>query len=102
MQPAIPPGSLVLVTGVNGYIGSHIAQQLLSHGYRVRGTVRDTHKANYMHAVFDEKYGHAFQVQLVRDMAEDGAFDEVMQGQLIYLVAPNLLFACMLMRAYLL
>ena len=32
---------LVLVTGVSGYIGSHIVKQLLEQGnYRVRGTVR--------------------------------------------------------------
>lgn len=32
--------ALVLVTGVTGYIASHIAQRLLKEGYRVRGTVR--------------------------------------------------------------
>lgn len=37
----IPQGSLVLVTGVTGFLGSIIADQLLLHGYRVRGTVRD-------------------------------------------------------------
>lgn len=31
----------VLVTGVTGYVGAHVAQQLLLHGYKVRGTVRD-------------------------------------------------------------
>lgn len=30
----------VLVTGVTGYIGAHVAQQLLLHGYEVRGSVR--------------------------------------------------------------
>lgn len=83
-MPAIPKESLVLVTGVNGYIASHIAEQLLEHGYRVRGTVRDAYKADYMHALFDEKYGGedaAFEVQIVKDMATDGAFDEVMKGQ---------------------
>ncbi|RDI51115.1 NAD-dependent epimerase/dehydratase family protein [Nocardia mexicana] len=30
----------VLVTGVSGYLGGHIAADLLAHGYRVRGTVR--------------------------------------------------------------
>ncbi|WP_280265514.1 NAD-dependent epimerase/dehydratase family protein [Nocardia wallacei] len=30
----------VLVTGVSGYLGGHIATELLAHGYRVRGTVR--------------------------------------------------------------
>lgn len=33
--------SKVLVTGVTGYLGSHVAQQLLLHGFKVRGTVRD-------------------------------------------------------------
>ncbi|KDR81187.1 hypothetical protein GALMADRAFT_1123520 [Galerina marginata CBS 339.88] len=31
---------LILVTGVNGFIGAHIAEQLLERGYRVRGTAR--------------------------------------------------------------
>lgn len=84
--PAIPKESLVLVTGVNGYIASHVAEQLLEHGYRVRGTVRDAYKADYMHALFDDKYGEdAFEVQIVKDMATDGAFDEVMKGQIIIL-----------------
>ncbi|PHH92380.1 hypothetical protein CDD83_7662 [Cordyceps sp. RAO-2017] len=78
---AIAEGSLVLVTGVNGYIASHIAEQLLEHGFRVRGTVRDGYKADYMHAVFDEKYGKdAFEVQIVKDMAVDGAFDDAIKG----------------------
>jgi dihydroflavonol-4-reductase len=32
---------LVLVTGANGFIGSHIVKQLLESGYSVRGTVRN-------------------------------------------------------------
>lgn len=32
----------VLVTGVTGYVGAHVAQQLLLHGYKVRGSVRST------------------------------------------------------------
>ncbi|PFH62484.1 hypothetical protein XA68_13386 [Ophiocordyceps unilateralis] len=80
-MPAIPNGSLILVTGVNGYIGSHVAEQLLEHGFRVRGTVRDAYKAEYMRAIFDEKYGKdAFEVRTVEDMATSGAFDDVMKG----------------------
>ena len=36
--------SPVLVTGASGFIASHIVQQLLEGGYRVRGTVRDPAK----------------------------------------------------------
>ena len=31
----------VLVTGVTGFVGTHVARQLLEHGYKVRGTVRN-------------------------------------------------------------
>ena len=31
---------LVLVTGASGYIASHIVEQLLHEGYKVRGTIR--------------------------------------------------------------
>lgn len=34
--------SKVLVTGVSGFIGAHVAQQLLLHGYHVRGSLRST------------------------------------------------------------
>nr|XP_006823935.1 PREDICTED: bifunctional dihydroflavonol 4-reductase/flavanone 4-reductase-like [Saccoglossus kowalevskii] len=36
---------LVLVTGASGYIASHVVQQLLKNGYRVRGTVRSKKNA---------------------------------------------------------
>lgn len=40
-----PPGSVVAVTGANGYIGSHIVKQLLAKGFRVRAVVRDPSNA---------------------------------------------------------
>lgn len=43
-SPAIERGSALLVTGANGYIGSHVVDQLLAAGYRVRGTARDAKK----------------------------------------------------------
>lgn len=36
----------VLVTGISGYIGSHVARRLLEQGYRVRGTVRNADKGD--------------------------------------------------------
>lgn len=39
--------NLILVTGANGYIASHVVFQLLSQGYKVRGTVRDPENPKY-------------------------------------------------------
>ena len=38
------PGK-ILVTGASGFIGSHCILDLLEHGYKVRGTVRDRNRA---------------------------------------------------------
>jgi dihydroflavonol-4-reductase len=39
---------LVLVTGANGFIGSHLAEALLAHGYRVRCMVRRSSDLSYV------------------------------------------------------
>ncbi|KAI1459463.1 NAD(P)-binding protein [Annulohypoxylon moriforme] len=78
---AIQPGSLVLVTGVNGFIGSHIADQILQHGYRVRGTVRSMARDQWLKEHFEKKYGPGkFELVEVPDMLASGAFDEVVRG----------------------
>ncbi|KAL8920774.1 MAG: hypothetical protein Q9208_006104 [Pyrenodesmia sp. 3 TL-2023] len=79
--PAIPIGSTVLVTGISGYIGSHVADQLLQAGYRVRGTVRDESKGKLVRELFAEKYGDdRIETVIVADMAQAGAFDEACKG----------------------
>ncbi|KAL8938464.1 MAG: hypothetical protein Q9216_003877 [Gyalolechia sp. 2 TL-2023] len=94
-SPAISVGSLVLVTGVNGYIGSHVADQLVQAGYRVRGTVRDESKGQYMKEFFDKKYGDGkLETVVVADMSQAGAFDEACKGASgVAHVASDLSFA---------
>ncbi len=78
----IPQGSWILVTGVNGLVASHTAQQALKAGYKVRGTVRDAGKNQWMRETFDEKYGPGnFELVTVKDLAADGAFDDAIKGK---------------------
>ncbi|ORY10391.1 dihydroflavonol-4-reductase [Clohesyomyces aquaticus] len=75
------PGSLVFVTGVNGLIGSHIADQLLERGYNVRGAVRDVAKSSWLQEYFSNKHKEAkFELASVPDMTADGCYDEVVKG----------------------
>ncbi|KAK6949297.1 hypothetical protein Daesc_009371 [Daldinia eschscholtzii] len=76
----IAPGSLVVVTGANGYIGSHIVDQFLQRGYRVRGTVRAVSRDQWMKEYFDKKYPGKFELAEVPDMVVSGAYDEAVKG----------------------
>jgi dihydroflavonol-4-reductase len=44
-EPPDMTNSTILVTGISGFIAKHCAVELLKHGYRVRGTVRNLAKA---------------------------------------------------------
>lgn len=80
-NPAITPGSTVLVTGANGFVGAHVADQLLQKGYKVRGTVRDAIKHQWLADLFSKKYGtDKFELITVKDMREPGAFDDAVSG----------------------
>lgn len=56
-NPVIPKCSLIFITGTTGLVGSHIADQFLHYGYRVRGTTRDVQKNRWLNEFFDAKYG---------------------------------------------
>ncbi|KAH8628730.1 NAD(P)-binding protein [Alternaria alternata] len=80
-SPAITPGSTVLITGSNGFVGAHVADQLLQQGCKVRGTVRDAAKHQWLVDLFSQKYGEdKFELITVKDMREPGAFDDAVSG----------------------
>ena len=66
-MPAISSGK-VLVTGANGFIAAWVVQDLLEHGFSVRGSVRSDSKATYLRDHFGT-YGDKFEVTIVKDMA---------------------------------
>jgi nucleoside-diphosphate-sugar epimerase len=77
----LEPGSLILVTGVNGLIGSHVADQLLERKYRVRGVVRDVAKMDWLNQTFSERHKDgSFELVSVPDMTEEGCYDEAVKG----------------------
>ena len=81
IMSTIAKGSIVLVTGANGFIGAHVADQVLQAGYTVRGTVRSKEKANWLYERFDANYGKGkFEAVEVPDMVAEGAFDEAVKG----------------------
>ncbi|GAA5983833.1 hypothetical protein JCM5350_007564 [Sporobolomyces pararoseus] len=77
---ALPQGSLVLVTGANGFVGSHVVEQFLAHGYRVRGTTRTVSKLDSLKKRWDEKYPGKFEVAQVSDILAEGAFHDATKG----------------------
>ncbi|KAF5573960.1 aldehyde reductase [Fusarium pseudocircinatum] len=80
-NPAVSLGTWVVVSGVSGFIGSHVADQLLKARYKVRGTTRDSKKNAWIEAHFNQAYGSgSFELVEVPDMTANGAFDNVVQG----------------------
>ncbi|EXM14662.1 hypothetical protein RAB80_017328 [Fusarium oxysporum f. sp. vasinfectum] len=81
MDLAIPKGSTVLVTGVNGFMASHVADQFVQHGYKVRGTVRNPEKSAWLNDYFDTTYGKGhLELYTVTDMTIENAYDEAVKG----------------------
>jgi nucleoside-diphosphate-sugar epimerase len=79
---ALPQGSLVLVTGANGYIASHVVNQLLQAGFNVRGTVREAEKADWLREYVAEKYeARRLEIAVVPDMGVEGSFDKAVKGE---------------------
>jgi nucleoside-diphosphate-sugar epimerase len=77
----IQRGAIIFVTGVNGIIGSHIANQLLKRRYNLRGAVRNANKHKYLTEYFDNKYKEAkFELVDIPDMTVEGCYDHVVDG----------------------
>jgi len=79
--PAIPKGSLILITGVTGHVASEITRQFLSRGYHVRGTVRDLARASWLTHLF-HPYITSGQLTLclVPDMTAPNAFSSAIKN----------------------
>jgi dihydroflavonol-4-reductase len=74
------PPMNILVTGASGFIASHLVEQLLAKGHRVRGTVRSLSKARELD-VLRAFPGARERLELVEgDLLTEGSFDAAAQG----------------------
>lgn len=71
----------VLVTGVSGFIGGHVALELLRQGYLVRGSVRDLGKAGRVRATLARAGADTSRLDFVAlDLLADAGWDAAMAG----------------------
>ncbi|KAJ9612459.1 hypothetical protein H2200_004056 [Cladophialophora chaetospira] len=71
---------IVLVTGINGYIATHIGLQLLQKGYKVRGTSRSVAAKDHLLAGAFKGYDAQYEHFEVKDIVAPGAFDDAVKG----------------------
>lgn len=71
----------VLLTGVSGFLGGHVALALLGAGYAVRGSVRNLEKAEKVRQTLARAGADISQLEFVAlDLSSDGGWAEAMDG----------------------
>ena len=69
----------VLLTGVSGFLGGHVALQLLEAGYVVRGSVRDLRKADKVRETLGRAGADVSRLEFVAlDLMSDKGWAEAM------------------------
>lgn len=71
----------VLVTGISGFLGGHVALQLLNAGYTVRGSVRNLNKSDKVRDTLKQAGGDISRLEFVAlDLLSDKGWTEAMDG----------------------
>ncbi len=71
----------VLVTGISGFLGGHLALALLERGYVVRGSVRSLERAGKVRATLGRHGADVSRLEFVAlDLMEDAGWDAAMDG----------------------
>ncbi|KAJ5808861.1 aldehyde reductase II [Penicillium riverlandense] len=88
----LPTGGLVLITGVNGFLASHLALQLIQRGYAVRGTVRSPDSASWITEAIMARYpAGKFQALVVPSLSAPGVMDDLIKDVdgIVYMAADT-------------
>lgn len=75
----------VLLTGAGGYIGKHVALQLLNKGYAVRASVRDLKRSEEIRVAITPHLASGIDLQtaltfVVLDLEKDAGWDQALAG----------------------
>ena len=71
----------VLLTGISGFLGGHVALQLLEAGYAVRGSVRDLKRADKVRQTLARAGADTSRLEFVAlDLMSDKGWAEAMDG----------------------
>lgn len=74
-------GKTVLVTGGSGFVGSYVILELLSHGYRVRTTIRSLSREGEVRRMLAEHVDPGDRLTVIQaDLLHDAGWDEAARG----------------------
>ncbi|MBQ4890410.1 SDR family NAD(P)-dependent oxidoreductase [Shewanella sp. MMG014] len=72
---------IVLLTGISGFIGLHIAKQLLDKGFHVRGSIRNLKKAQSIKNTLEKASADVSELSFIElDLTSDKGWDNAAEG----------------------
>ncbi|GEA51466.1 dihydroflavonol-4-reductase [Vibrio inusitatus NBRC 102082] len=72
---------IVLLTGISGFIGLHIAKQLLDKGFHVRGSIRNLKKAEIIKNTLEKASADISELSFIElDLTSDNGWDSAAEG----------------------
>jgi dihydroflavonol-4-reductase len=70
----------ILITGISGFIAKHVAREFLEHGYKVRGTVRDSGRADEVRNILAQFVDVSELGFVEADLNSDTGWEEAVKG----------------------